>query len=69
MTTTVINVEGMSCQHCIDAITGAVSPLPGVSAVAVDLEAKTVRVEHDQAQSPVEQIKEEIEDQGFDVIS
>jgi copper chaperone len=69
MATTVLKVEGMSCQHCIDAITGAVSPLPGVDAVAVDLSAKTVTVDHDPSASPADQIKEEIEDQGFDVIS
>jgi copper chaperone len=69
MATSIINVDGMSCQHCIDAITGAVSPLPGVDSVAVDLGAKTVTVEHDPAVSPVDTIKNEIEDQGFDVIS
>jgi copper chaperone len=67
MATSIINVYGMSCQHCIDAITGALTPLPGVDSVAVDLDAKTVTVDHDPAQSPIETLKDEIEDQGFDV--
>ena len=37
-------VEGMSCEHCRAAITGAVRGVPGVSGVEVDLEGGTVTV-------------------------
>jgi copper chaperone CopZ len=37
-------VEGMSCDHCVVAVTGEVSQVPGVSSVDVDLERKLVRV-------------------------
>ncbi|MBI3226487.1 MAG: heavy-metal-associated domain-containing protein [Mycolicibacterium cosmeticum] len=40
----VLNVEGMSCSHCVSAITAAVQPLPGVTGVDVDLAAGTVTV-------------------------
>ena len=30
-------VTGMTCQHCVAAVTDEVSALPGVTAVAVDL--------------------------------
>jgi copper chaperone len=40
----VLNVEGMSCGHCVSAITAAVQPLPGVTGVDVDLTAGTVTV-------------------------
>ncbi len=40
----VLNVEGMSCGHCVSAITAAVRPLPGVTGVDVDLTAGTVTV-------------------------
>ena len=40
----VLNVEGMSCDHCVSAITAAVQPLPGVTRVDVDLAAGTVTV-------------------------
>ena len=40
-----LEVHGMSCAHCVAAITSAVSPLPGVTAVDVALDAGTVRVE------------------------
>ena len=42
--TTVYTVNGMTCQHCVDAVTTEVSAVPGVEAVEVDLAAKTVTV-------------------------
>lgn len=66
--TTVLKVEGMSCEHCVKAVTAAVSGLGGIQSVTVDLKARTVSVEHDPVQSPVEKIIAEIEDQGYDVI-
>jgi len=68
MAQSIINVDGMSCEHCVKAITKAVSSLPGVSDVAVDLIARTVTVEH----TPVltlDKIKDEIEEQGYDIIA
>lgn len=42
--TTVYTVNGMTCQHCVNAVTTEVSAVDGVEAVEVDLEAKTVTV-------------------------
>lgn len=42
--TTVYSVNGMTCQHCVNAITTEVSAVPGVESVEVDLAAKTVTV-------------------------
>jgi copper chaperone len=41
----VLEVRGMSCAHCVTAITSAVSALPGVTGVDVDLTGGTVRVD------------------------
>ena len=38
-------VDGMTCQHCVRAVTDAVAALPGVQAVQVDLDAGQVHVE------------------------
>jgi copper chaperone len=67
MEKSVIRVEGMSCQHCVTAVSDAVNALPGIGSVDVDLDAGLVTVQHDPAQSPLEAIKAEIEGQGFDV--
>ena len=62
-----INVKGMSCEHCVKAVTNAVTALPGIGGVAVYLKSGTVEVEHDPAVTSIEKIKAEIEEQGYDV--
>ena len=62
-----LNVQGMSCGHCVKAVEGSVGVLNGVSSVKVDLKAATVDVEFDVKQVSLEQIKETIDDQGYDV--
>ena len=37
-------VPGMSCDHCVTAITDQVQPLHGVERLAIDLGTKTVTV-------------------------
>lgn len=41
-------VPEMSCQHCVNSITGEVSQLAGVQNVAIDLGSKHVRVDADE---------------------
>lgn len=69
MQTRVLNVDGMSCDHCVNAVKGAVGNLDGVSSVDVDLQAKTVKVDFEDGKVELEAIKEAIEDQGFEVIN
>ena len=44
MSTIELNVQEMSCGACVRHVTQALSPLPGVEAVEVDLQAGRVRV-------------------------
>jgi copper chaperone len=44
MSTKAYKVEGMTCQHCVRAVTDEVGKIAGVDAVEVDLESGTVRV-------------------------
>ena len=44
MSTLTYSVPGVSCAHCQAAIIDEVGTLPGVEAVEVDLETKTVAV-------------------------
>lgn len=67
MMKSILHVDGMSCEHCVRAITKAVGALSGVSNVTVALKEKTVTVEHDEALA-LDQIRHEIEEQGYDVI-
>ena len=68
MTKKILDVQGMSCDHCKMAVTKAVSALDGVSAVEARLENNTVTVDFDEGQLPLENIKQAIEGQGYDVM-
>ena len=63
----ILNVEGMSCSHCENAVKKAVGALKGVREVVVSLENKTVIVVYRPSELSVEEIKNAIEDQGYDV--
>lgn len=39
MTTTTYPVTGLTCDHCVHAVTEELQALPGVDTVAVDLQA------------------------------
>lgn len=69
MIKTILKVDGMSCEHCVKAVKKAVGALTGVEDVAVDLASKTVTVTYDQDQSPLDKIKLEIEEQGYEVVA
>jgi copper ion binding protein len=46
-TTTTFTVTGMSCEHCVRAVTDEVSKVDGVTGVEVDLGTGTVAVTAD----------------------
>ncbi len=69
MEKTVINVKGMTCGHCEKAVKGAVSELPGVSEVKVNLETGEVTVHYDANKTSLNEMKEAIENQGYDIAS
>ena len=62
-----LHVEGMTCGHCVKAVETAVGALAGVESVAVNLADAKVEVSFEAAQVSVAQIKETIDDQGYDV--
>ena len=63
---TLLEVDGMSCQHCENRITKYVGGTPGVSSVSVDLRAGTVEIEHD-ASVTAASIRAGIEELGYTV--
>ena len=63
----VLRVEGMSCQHCVKAVTEAVGELPGVAEVAVDLPGGTLACMFDPARSRLEDIAAAVVDAGYEV--
>ncbi len=62
-----LNVEGMSCGHCINAIENNVGKLQGVSSVKANLDSGAVEVVFNTSEVSIDTIKETIDDQGYDV--
>lgn len=65
MSTLTYSVPGVSCDHCVHAISGEVGGLEGVSAVDVDLAAKTVTVQGDPLDDAA--IRAAIDEAGYEV--
>jgi copper chaperone len=61
-------VPEISCQHCVNSITGEVSQLQGVRNVAVDLGTKHVRVDADESVTP-EAVVEAVNEAGYDEVT
>ena len=62
-----LNVEGMSCGHCVKAIENSVTAISGVDNVQVQLDSGTVNVEFNKDAVEVEQITNVIEEQGYTI--
>lgn len=59
-----LQVEGMSCGHCIRAVTNAIQALDQTAKVAVDLAAKRVVAE---TSLPRADLVRAVEEEGFNV--
>jgi copper chaperone len=63
--TIVLKVEGMSCGHCVKAVTAAIQAQDADAQVQVDLENKTVKAQTDLSRSRVSMA---IEEEGYKVV-
>ena len=66
MSSSTYTVTGMTCGHCVSAVTEEISQLPGVQAVDVDLASGAVTVTSD---APVEEaaVRAAVEEAGYEV--
>ncbi|WP_406677290.1 copper ion binding protein [Moorella sp. ACPs] len=67
MAEAVLQVEGMTCNHCKMSVEKALKGLAGVTAVAVDLAAKTARVTYDPGKITLEAMKKAVTEAGYEV--
>jgi copper chaperone len=67
MATSVLNVPTISCEHCVNTITNALTPLAGVSSVNVDIPTKNVTVEYDATAANIEQFKDVLAEEDYPV--
>nr|XP_053634823.1 copper-transporting ATPase 1-like isoform X2 [Cherax quadricarinatus] len=64
--TSLISIEGMTCQSCVRNIEGTVSALPGVHSIKVDLARKQGTVIHNSYVITGAQVADRIDDMGFE---
>jgi copper chaperone CopZ len=67
--TATYHVTGMTCGHCVTAVTDELTALPGVRDVEVDLVAggtSTVRVVSEQP-LPEETVREAVDEAGYEL--
>ncbi|MBI5252499.1 MAG: heavy-metal-associated domain-containing protein [Desulfomonile tiedjei] len=63
---TTIKIQGMSCNHCVMAVTKALSKIEGISDVKVDLAKGEASFER--AESVIlDKVKKQIEEEGYSV--
>lgn len=65
---TTINVSGMTCGHCVSAVTMELSLLTSVTEVEVDLESGQVTITSDAALDEA-QIAAAIDEAGYELVS
>ena len=59
-------VEGMTCDHCVDAVTGELGRLDGVTHVDVDLATGAVAVTSDAALRD-DEVRAAVDEAGYEV--
>jgi copper chaperone CopZ len=66
LTTAVYGVNGMTCDHCVRAVTSELGAVPGVRDVRVDLAAGLVTVTSD-AVLDAAAVRAAVEEAGYDL--
>ncbi len=61
----VINVSGMSCNHCVQSVEKALQQTNGVDAVKVDLASEKATVDYNPDQLNQEDLLQVIKDSGY----
>jgi copper chaperone CopZ len=64
MTTATYTVQGMTCGHCVASVTDALTQLPGVRGVNVDLDRGQATITSD-AELDTEAVRAAIDDAGY----
>lgn len=69
METLNLTVNGMSCMGCVSSVKNVLEPMAGVSRVDIVLEGGKVTIEFDAAKVQAQQLKDAINDAGYEVVA
>ncbi|GAA3750189.1 heavy-metal-associated domain-containing protein [Plantactinospora mayteni] len=68
MITQSYQVKGMTCGHCVNAVSTEVGALPGVTEVTVDLASGAVTVTSNDPVDP-EQLRAAVDEAGYELVA
>ena len=68
MTTSTYTVKGMTCGHCVSAVSGEIAKLPTVTDVAVELESGLVTVTSEHELS-TDEVRAAVDEAGYELVS
>ena len=62
-----LEVEGMTCGHCVQTITDALNSIAGLETVEVSLDKKEVGVKFNENETSLQEISDKIVEVGFEL--
>ncbi|NOY83538.1 hypothetical protein MNBD_NITROSPIRAE01-621 [hydrothermal vent metagenome] len=67
MLKTILNIEGMTCDHCVSSVTKILENFSGVTEVTVSLAENTATVSYDELKTTPSEMSKAIENDGYTV--
>lgn len=67
MTKQRLDIDGMSCGHCVARVRGALEALPGVQVGEVSIGKALVEI--DETRTPASAVVQAVEDAGYEVLA
>ncbi|MDQ3309510.1 MAG: heavy-metal-associated domain-containing protein [Gemmatimonadota bacterium] len=65
MATTTLKIDGMTCGHCVQAVTNVLKGTEGVRDAQVDLQAGRARVEYEESSTNPGDLAAVVADEGY----
>ena len=62
-----LEVNGMTCDHCVETIKGALNKIIGLNLIEINLDKSQVKIEFDECQTNIKTLSGEIIALGFEV--
>ena len=69
MTTRILHVPDISCEHCEHTIVQTLHRIEGVGAVSVDIPSHTVNVTYDEARVSLQRLRDALAEEDYAVAS
>ncbi|MGH9137784.1 MAG: heavy-metal-associated domain-containing protein [Acidimicrobiales bacterium] len=67
MTSATYAVRGMTCSHCVNAVSTEIAKLPGINDVGVELDSGTVTVNSEQPLDP-DAVRAAVDQAGYELV-